>query len=46
MFEKVLARLHPSTMRFVSHGVVLTELDPRYAGLLGAAAVAMDASNH
>ncbi|MBR1407081.1 MAG: ROK family protein [Bacteroidales bacterium] len=46
MLERVLAHLHPSTMRFVSRGVVLTELDPRYAGLLGAAAVAMDATSH
>ena len=34
--------LQAETMRFVSHGVQLTTLDARYAGLLGAAAVAME----
>ncbi len=41
MYEQILANLHPGTMRFVTNGVVLTRLDPAYAGLLGAAAVAM-----
>lgn len=41
MYENVLSRLHPGTMRFVSKGVVLTCLNPAEAGLLGAAAVAM-----
>lgn len=41
MFHRILSYLHPHTMRFVTNGVVITELDPAYAGLLGAAAVAM-----
>ena len=46
MFEKVLGRLHPSTMRFVTNGVVLTKLNPRFVGLLGACAVAMGHVNN
>lgn len=42
MYEKVLTKLNPTTMRFVTNGVVLTKLNPDYIGLLGAAAVAMD----
>ena len=42
MYEKVLGRLHPQTMRFVTNGVVLTNLNPQFVGLLGAAAVAMN----
>jgi predicted NBD/HSP70 family sugar kinase len=42
MYEKVLSNLNRDTMRFVTGGVVITALDPRFAGLLGAAAVAMD----
>ena len=41
MFTNILQRLHQHTMRFVTNGVVLTKLDPAYAGLLGAAAVAL-----
>lgn len=41
MYDNIMSRLHPGTMRFVSKGVVLTCLNPSYAGLLGAAAVAM-----
>jgi len=33
--------LHPTTMRFVTNGVVLTKLNPDFIGLLGAASVAM-----
>lgn len=40
MYENILARLHPGTMRFVSNGVVITRLDPAKIGLLGAAAIA------
>lgn len=40
MFSKITALLHPGTMRFVTNGVVITELNPAYIGLLGAAAVA------
>lgn len=39
---KVLERLNPTTIRFVSNGVVLTKLNPDFIGLIGAAAVAMD----
>lgn len=42
MFEKVLSRLHPQTMRFVTNGVVLSKLNPQFVCLLGACAVAMD----
>lgn len=45
MYEMVLERLHPGTMRFVTNGVVITELNPAYIGLLGAAAVAMTESD-
>lgn len=41
MYDNIMSRLHPGTMRFVSKGVVLTSLNPAEAGLLGAAAVAM-----
>ena len=41
MYNNILMRLHKGTMRFVTNGVVLTRLDPVYAGLLGAAAVAV-----
>lgn len=42
MYDKVLERLSPPTMRFVTNGVVLTKLNPRFIGLLGACAVAMN----
>ena len=42
MFEKILSRLNGNTMRFVSNGVVITRLNPKFVGLLGAAAVAMN----
>ena len=45
MYEMVLERLHAGTMRFVTNGVVITELNPAYIGLLGAAAVAMTESD-
>lgn len=41
MYDKIISRLHPGTMRFVSNGVVLTRLNPAHIGLLGAAAIAM-----
>lgn len=41
MYDKIIANLHPHTMRFVTKGVVLTRLNPTHIGLLGAAAVAM-----
>ena len=42
MYEKVLSYLNAPTMRFVTNGVVLTKLNPRFVGLLGACAVAMN----
>lgn len=36
LYQKVLAKLNPHTTRFVTNGVVLTSLDPRYIGILGA----------
>ncbi len=42
MHEKILEKLHPTTMRFVSNGVVITKLNPGFIGLLGAGAVAMN----
>lgn len=42
LHEKILQRLNPTTMRFVSNGVVITKLNPGFIGLLGAGAVAMN----
>lgn len=42
MHGKILERLHPTTMRFVTNGVVVTKLNPEFSGLLGAGAVAMN----
>lgn len=42
LHEKILKKLHPITMRFVTNGVVITKLNPEFIGLLGAGAVAMD----
>jgi predicted NBD/HSP70 family sugar kinase len=42
LYSKILERLHPTTMRFVQNGVVITKLNPEFIGLLGAGAVAMD----
>lgn len=39
-FQKVLDKLNPTTVRFVTQGIELTGLDPRFAGLIGAGAVA------
>ncbi len=41
MHTKVKEKLNPSTMRFVTNGVVLTKLNADFIGLLGAGAVAM-----
>ncbi len=43
LFPLIQERLNTHTMRFVTNGVVLTQLDPAFAGLIGAAAVAMNA---
>ena len=42
IFERIQAGLNQNTMRFVTHGVVLTKLNPQFVGLLGAVAVAMN----
>lgn len=42
MHGKILERLQPITMRFVTNGVVITKLNPGFIGLLGAGAVAMN----
>jgi predicted NBD/HSP70 family sugar kinase len=42
LLPRIQAALQGHTMRFVTHGVVLTQLDPAYAGLLGAGTVAMN----
>jgi len=44
LFTKILDKLNKTTIRFVTNGVVLTQLDPDYAGLLGAATVAIEGS--
>ena len=36
LWKMIQERLNPETMRFVTNGVVLTKLDPRYVGILGA----------
>lgn len=36
LYRKVLERLNPYTIRFVTNGVVLTQLDPAFVGLMGA----------
>lgn len=43
MYNSILSKLHKHTMRFVTNGVVLSRLNPEFAGLLGAAAVALNA---
>lgn len=40
LLDLVKQRLNPHTIRFLSHGITLTHLNPHDAGLLGAAAVA------
>ena len=42
MHGKILERLQPITMRFVTNGVVITKLNPGFIGLLGAGVVAMN----
>ena len=42
MHAKILELLNPTTMRFVTNGVVITKLNPEFIGLLGAGAVAMN----
>lgn len=42
IYAKIVEKLNPSTVRFVTNGVVLTKLDPDFIGLMGAGAVAMN----
>lgn len=42
LIEEIRHNLQPVTMRFVTNGVVLTKLNPRFINLLGAASIAMD----
>ncbi|MDR0973402.1 MAG: ROK family protein [Prevotellaceae bacterium] len=42
LYSKICGYLHPTTMRFVRNGVVITKLNPEFIGLLGAGAVAMN----
>lgn len=42
LHTKVVEKLNPTTMRFVTNGVVITKLNPDFIGLLGAGAVAMN----
>ncbi len=42
MHGKILEKLQPITMRFVTNGLVITKLNPDFIGLLGAGAVAMN----
>ena len=42
LLEQIRQKLQPVTMRFVTGGVVLTQLNPQYIGLLGAGALAID----
>lgn len=41
LYRKILEHLNPYVLRYVTNGVVLTGLDPRYSGLLGACANAV-----
>lgn len=41
MLEKINKRLNPSTMRGVTNGILLSQFDPAYAGLIGAASVGL-----
>lgn len=41
MYEKIKERLNPHTIRYVTNGIRLTELDPAFIGLLGACSNAL-----
>jgi predicted NBD/HSP70 family sugar kinase len=45
LFSHIQKYLHDHTMRFVTGGVKLTELDPEIVGLLGACALAMNSDS-
>jgi predicted NBD/HSP70 family sugar kinase len=42
LLSRVKEKLNPHTMRYVTNGVVLTELKPEHIGLIGACTVAMN----
>lgn len=42
MHKKIVEKLNPATVRFVTNGVVITQLSPDFIGLMGAGAVAMN----
>lgn len=41
LLKKIKEKLQPHPMRFVTEGITLTKLDPRYIGLIGAASNAI-----
>jgi predicted NBD/HSP70 family sugar kinase len=42
LHTKILEKLNPTTIRFVTNGVVITKLNPDFIGLVGAGAIAMN----
>jgi predicted NBD/HSP70 family sugar kinase len=42
LFPKILEKINKTTVRFVTNGIVLTQLNANFAGLLGAATVAIE----
>lgn len=45
LFPKIMARVNPFTIRYVTNGIHLTELDPSFIGLLGACSNAIMGCN-
>lgn len=43
LYTKMLEKLNPETIRFVTNGIIRTALDPRYIGILGACSNAINA---
>ena len=42
LIKKIKENLHPKTMRFVTNGVVLSDLNINHIGLIGAAMVGFE----
>jgi predicted NBD/HSP70 family sugar kinase len=42
LHTKTLEKLNPTTLRFVTNGVVITKLNPVFIGLMGAGVIAMN----
>jgi predicted NBD/HSP70 family sugar kinase len=42
LHTKIVEKLNPTTIRFVTNGVVITKLNPDFIGLVGAGAIAMN----